>query len=156
RPIGCGDDAHVDSSRPCRADRKDLAVLQHAQQLCLEVGADLTDLVEEERAAGRALETTGARRERAGERAFFVAEQLALEDPFGERLAVHGDERLADAVAPVMEETRDELLPGAALALDEHGRAARRHPSHEIEELAAARALGDDGVRSVAARDLLA
>ena len=73
----------------------------------------------------RALEAAGARRAGAGERALLVAEELALEDALGERLAVDGDERLADALAPVVEEARHQLLAGAALALDQHRRASR-------------------------------
>src|SRR5207253_10944097 len=72
-----------------------------------------------------------------------------------ERLAVDRDERMADAVAPVVEESGDELLPGAALTLDEHRRAARRHPPDELEQLPARLALGDDRLGRVAARDLL-
>ena len=88
----------------------------------------------------------GARRDGAGERALLVAEELALEHALGERLAVDGDERPADALAPVVEHARDELLAGAALALDQHGRAARRDAAHEVEQLAAPRARGDHRV----------
>ena len=131
------------------ADAEHLAVLEHAQELRLEVGADLADLVEEERAAVGALEAARARGDGARERAALVAEELALEHALGERLAVDRDERPADAVAPVVQQARDQLLAGAALALDEHGRAARRHAPHEIEQLAALRALGDDALGRV-------
>ena len=49
---------------------------------------DLADLVEEERAAVGLLEAPLATRDRAGERAALVAEQLALEERLGERRAV--------------------------------------------------------------------
>src|SRR5439155_109224 len=78
--VGRRDDAHVDRARRAAADAQDLALLQHAQELHLDVGRDLGDLVEEERAAVGALEAAGARRDGARERALLVAEELALED----------------------------------------------------------------------------
>ena len=47
------------------ADRPDLAVLEHAQQLALEAEAHVADLVEEERAAVRLLEEAALRDVRA-------------------------------------------------------------------------------------------
>ena len=63
-------------------------VLEHAQQLRLQVRGQLADLVEEQRAAVGARERAGASRDRAGERAAHVAEQLALEQLARERAAV--------------------------------------------------------------------
>src|SRR5581483_12346226 len=83
---------------------------------------------------------------RSRERALLVAEELALEHALGEGLAIDGDERLADAVAPEVDQPRDELLPGAAFALHEDGRAARGDPPDEREQLARLRALRDDRV----------
>src|SRR2546428_2038061 len=74
------DDAHVDVARGLRADRTDLAVLEHAQELALHGHAHVPDLVEEERAAVRQLEETLARRVRPGEGTLRVAEELALEE----------------------------------------------------------------------------
>src|SRR5439155_504046 len=150
-----GDDADVDPRQARAADRQHLAVLQDAQELRLEVRTDLADLVEEERPARCPLEAAGARRDGTGERALLVSEELALEHALGEGLAVHRDEGMPDTVAPVVEEAGDELLAGAALALDEDRRAARRHAPHEVEELPARLALGHRRVRCIAAGDLL-
>ena len=49
--VGRGDHAHVDFAGLRAADRLELALLQHAQQLALQVERQLADLVEEERAA---------------------------------------------------------------------------------------------------------
>ena len=61
-----------------RADRRDFALLQHAQQLGLQFERHFADFVEEDDAAfGRAehaQRTAGG----AGERALLVAEQLAF------------------------------------------------------------------------------
>ena len=48
--VGGGDQAQVDLQRP-PAEPLDLALLQHAQELDLDVRRDLADLVEEQRAA---------------------------------------------------------------------------------------------------------
>jgi hypothetical protein len=44
------DDAPIDLPRPCVADRHDLALLEHAQELRLHRARHLADLVEEDRA----------------------------------------------------------------------------------------------------------
>ena len=61
------------------ADRRELALLQHAQQPGLRLGRHVADLVEEQRAAGRLLEPARRALDRAGEGAALVAEQLALD-----------------------------------------------------------------------------
>ena len=77
--MGRGDHAHVDLDRVRVADALELALLQHAQQLRLQRGAHRPDLVEEQRALVRLLETSLARADRAGERAAHVAEELRFE-----------------------------------------------------------------------------
>ena len=62
----------------------------------------------------------------AGERAAHVAEELRLEQRLGDRAAVDRHERPRRAPAVRVDRPRDELLAGAALADDEHGRRRRR------------------------------
>ena len=118
--------AHVDRDLGLGADRAHLALLQRAQQLGLQRERHLADLVEEQRAAVRLLEQALAALLGVGERALRVAEQLALEQRLGHRRAVDRDERavLARATA-LVERARDDLLAGAALAGDQHGRVGR-------------------------------
>ena len=54
--VGRRDDAHVDLDRRRPADALELLLLEHAQQLGLEVEPHLGDFVEQQRAAVRALE----------------------------------------------------------------------------------------------------
>ena len=61
--------------------RAQLALLQHPQELHLHRQRHVADLVEEERAAVRLLETPQARLLRAGERAALVAEELDFRAP---------------------------------------------------------------------------
>src|SRR5262249_26116814 len=72
------------------------------------------------------------------------------------RLHVDGDERLADAIAPEVQQAGRQFLSGAALALDEHGRPAGRDTLHELEQRPALGTLRDDAVGTVARPDLLA
>ena len=91
--VGRGDDADVDLLGLAVADAEDDALLQRAEELHLEVQRQLADLVEEERALVGRLELAGPRRDRAGEGALHVAEELALDQVLGDGAAVDGDER---------------------------------------------------------------
>ena len=77
------------------ADRLHRLLLQHAQHLGLRLQAHVADFVEENRAAVGHLELAAAIRDRAGERAPHMAEQLALDQLLGNRGAVDFDERAA-------------------------------------------------------------
>ena len=79
------------------ADAVDHALLDGAQQLGLQPHVHLGDFVEQQRAAGRLLELADAARDRAGEGALLVAEQLGLQQVLRDRRAVDRDERLACA-----------------------------------------------------------
>ena len=79
-----------------------------------------------------------------------MAEELALQHAFGECFAVHGEERLADTIAPVVQQPRHQFLAGAALALNEHGGAAGGDTAHQRQQRRALRALGDDRLGRVA------
>src|SRR5690606_25237155 len=107
------------------ADALEGPLLEHAQQLRLELGSELRDLVEEEGAAGGELDPAAASRDGAGEGALLVAEELALEQRLRESGAVHRDEGAGRALAPAVQRARDDLLPGAALAEQQHGRLGR-------------------------------
>ena len=106
--------------------RYDDLLLERAQELDLQLDRHLADLVEEQRAAVGRLELALLVRDRAGERALDVAEQLALEQVLGDRAAVDRDERLAGARRAVVDLARDQLLAGAGLAGDQHRDVGRR------------------------------
>src|SRR5438034_1043497 len=76
-PAG-GQDADIDGPGSFLADALILFFLQHAQEFALQLGRDLAHFVEEERAAVRRLESARPVLDRAGERAFGVAEEFAL------------------------------------------------------------------------------
>src|SRR5262249_25559651 len=120
--VGGRDHADVDLDRLRCTDASNLPLLQDAQELYLHLGADLADLVEEESAAARLFEEAALHAGRAGEGAALVTEKFALEDRLGESRAVDRDERLVRPRALGVDGAGDELLAGATLSDDEHGR----------------------------------
>ena len=97
-----------------------LAGLEEPQQQTLHAQGHVADFVEEQRAAFRDLELAELVAVRAGEAALHVTQQLRLEERLGQPRAVDGDE------APLVTRTSDvnlpgdQLLPGAALAGNQH------------------------------------
>ena len=129
-----GDEAHVDRDLVPSADAAEPAPLERAEQRGLERWRELADLVEEERAAVRALERALVPTVGAGERALLVAEELARDERRRERAAVDDDERAARARALVVERACDQLLAGAGLAHEQHRRVGLRgaaDPRHQ-------------------------
>src|SRR6478672_6276781 len=74
-----GNDAYVDVTCLGRADALDIARLQHTKQLGLQCEWHVPDLIEEDGAGVRQLETTDTIGLRIGEGAFDVTEELTLE-----------------------------------------------------------------------------
>ena len=91
--IGGGDDAHVHAVGARAAQPLELPLLEDAQQLGLQGQGQLADLVEEDGAAVRLFEAAHPGHHRAGEGAFLVTEQFALQQVFRQGGAVHLDER---------------------------------------------------------------
>ena len=109
------------------ADALELPLLQHAQQLALQLERDLADLVEKQRAAVGQFEPADAVAQRAGEGALDVAEELALEQFARDRRAVDPDQRPVAAAARLVDGARDQFLAGAGFAGDQHAGVGRRH-----------------------------
>jgi hypothetical protein len=103
------------STRVRAAHPLELPLLEHAQELGLELGPQVADLVEIERTALGQLEASEPPLVGVGERAALVAEQLGLEQRGRDRRARDGDERLAGPAAVVVDRARDHLLAGAGL-----------------------------------------
>ena len=81
------------------------------------------------------LEEPPACRQGAGEGSALVTEQLGLEERLGQRGAVDHDERPVGARARIVDGAREELLAGAGLALDQHGRVEGGHTRDLLVEL---------------------
>ena len=122
------------------AHRLDLAVLQHPQHLGLGARRHVADLVEEDGAAVGGDELADLLAHRAGEAPLLVAEQLGLDQLFGDGRAVDLDQGVGVPLAGPVESARDQLLAGAALAGDEHGGRGRRGALDGATQLAHHRA----------------
>jgi len=133
-------DADVHPLGAARAHRRHLAALQRAQQLGLQLGGHVADLVEEERAARGLAEAPQPRLDGTGEGAALVAEQLALEQLARDRRRVDGHEGQRAAMARCVQGARDQLLAGAALAGDQHRHVAARHAADGLEGVEQGRA----------------
>ena len=90
--VGRADEPEVHGHDPGAAEPPHRAVLEHPQELGLEIRRHLGDLVEEQRAPVRLLEQPRLVRGGAGERALDVAEQLGLDEVLGQRRAVDLDQ----------------------------------------------------------------
>src|SRR5262249_61891438 len=78
-PVGGRDQPRVGAKRAPAAQPLELALLEHPQELRLELEGNLAHFVQEARYAVGQLEAAVALRDGAGERAFLVAEQLAFQ-----------------------------------------------------------------------------
>ena len=91
--IGGGDHPGIGVNRLGPAHPDQDLFLHHPEQLGLAAEAQIADLVEKQRAAGGRLELALPGFLGVGKRPFFVAEELALQQRFGDRRAIDRDER---------------------------------------------------------------
>jgi hypothetical protein len=123
--MGRGHQPHVDPARRRLAEPADFSLLQDAQEIALRYRRQVADLVEEDRAAMRRLEDSGARPIGAGEGAAGVSEEVRKQQRLGERGAVHRHPGRAGTAAHAAQLAGGELLAAAALAEKEHRHVAR-------------------------------
>src|SRR6185503_3103351 len=121
----------------------DLALLDRAQDLGLQLERHVADLVEQQRAAVRLLELPDVARRSTRKRALLVAEQLALEQRGRDRGAVDGHEAPAPSRREV-QRARHALLAAAGLARDQHDGLARARLRDALAQLVDRGALADE------------
>src|SRR5262249_39752197 len=102
--------------------------LDGAEELRLERGVEIADFVDEERSAVRLLEEAAVLRERAGEGAALVSEELALDQRRRDGGAIEDDERPRGARPGFVERLGERLLARARLALDDDRHVALGDP----------------------------
>ena len=113
-------DAGTEGNGRLTADPDEAAVLDQAKQLRLQRRRHVADLVEEERAFARPLGIAEMALLRSGERAFLVAEDLALEKLGRDRRAVHRDEGLGAARRYLVQQPGRHFLARPGLPGDQH------------------------------------
>ena len=125
--MGGRDDAQINLDRARTSDSLDLAFLQRPQEFHLLRQRKLGHLVEKQSAAVRPFESSLVRTRRAGERALFVAKQIALDQVLRQRTTVYRDERAAPPRRARVESSGEELLAGPRLAAQQHRGVVNRH-----------------------------
>jgi len=117
--VGRRQHPHIDRDTLARAQAHHFTLLQHAQQLDLDRQRQVTDFVEEQRAAVSLFEPAGLGCQGTGKGTFFMAEQLGFDQRLGECAAVHRDERPVAPAAEVVDMPCDQLLARAGFANDQ-------------------------------------
>ena len=145
RAVGGGHHPHIHPQRPLRADALKLPGFQGAEQFRLGFGAQVSHLVEKERALVGQLEPAESPLTGTGERPALVPEHLGLDQVPRDRRAVHRDERPPRPAAGGVNRGGHQLLAGARFAGDEHPSLGGRHPRDEGAHLAHGRAVADEG-----------
>ena len=148
--VGGGNHTHVDVNRTRAAQALDLPLLQHAQQLDLNVARQFADFVEKNGGVVGDFESTDLPGRGAGVGPLLPPEQLALDQSLRNGGAVHPDHRAAGPRAPVVDGRRDQLLARAGLAEEQNRRAGRRHLLDLLQDPAHDEALARDLPRSPA------
>ena len=141
--MGRGHEPHVEGDELAPAQAANLVLLEDAEQIDLGLGGHLADFVEEERAPLGHLEPAGLAPGRAAEGPFLVAEQLALDQAFGQCPDVGGDEWPGPAPAQVVDGAGHQLLARAAFPLDQDGQVGIGDLADAREHLADGGALAD-------------
>ncbi len=119
-PIRRADDPDVHLDVLVAADPLEFLLFDDPKQLGLEGGRRLGDLVEQQGAPGGHFKSALPLHVRAGERAFFMAEQFALQQAVAQGGAVDADERPERPAASMVNQQRDQFLARSAFAADQH------------------------------------
>jgi hypothetical protein len=142
--IGGRYDAHIDTHWAIGSDPRHFAIFHRAQQPFLRSGRQRRKFIKEQRAAIRFLKAPGARLGRAGKGPRFMAEQFGLDQCFGERRAVHGDERAIPARGEAVEAFGDKFLARPAFADHQNGPVERRGAAGPLHAVEKGRGLADE------------
>ena len=129
------DHPHIHPDLLAAADPLDDLLLQEAQHLHLERQGQLADLVEKERPAVGQFEAPLALHVGPRVGPLLVTEELALQELLRDGPAVDDDEWPLAVLALPVDRLRDKLLPGPALARDQHGDVGRGHLPHRGKDL---------------------
>ena len=130
RFVGGGKDAHVNRDVPLAAEAGKFAVLQYVQELRLQRGMHLADLIEEDGAVIGLLELAELLAVGAGERTRLVAEELTFEKLTWYRGAIHFDEWLVAAGGVSIHHARDDFFTGTTFTADKHDDIGISHLLH--------------------------
>ena len=129
--VGRGDHAHVHCDGLLAAEPLNHPGLEDPQELGLRLCAEVSHLVQKQRATVRELEAAEAALRRAGEGTALVAEHLRLHEVPGNCGAVDAHERAGSARALAVDRRCHELLPRARFPRDQDARLGGRDAGDE-------------------------
>src|SRR6266404_1196255 len=153
--VGGGDHTNVNLDLLHAAQVHELLVLKNAEDLRLRFQAHGADFVEENGAAVGDLEQSLLGRDCAGECSLDVSEERGFQQIAGHGAGIYRYEWPVLARRVGMQRLGNQLFAGAALALTQHSRPARRHLRYQIKHTQHGIALANDVVeREFAERPL--
>src|SRR5262245_57679700 len=144
--IGRGNYSDVDAARSLLANALELTFLKDAQELRLEIGWNVTDLVEKKGPPIREFESSDSVTNSPCERAPYMTKEFTLEQLSGKRGAVHLDQGMLRSRASRMNCARDELFTRSRLALHEYIGLGRRNKIDLSQQTSECCTLADDTI----------
>ena len=138
--VGGGDHANIHPDQSITTHALQLALLKHPEQFGLDVRGHLADFIQQNRATVRQLETPLALGHGPGESPLLMPEELALNEVFRDRRAVHLDERPVGSGTLAVNRPGHQLLAGAALPLNQHRRLGSSDLADEVAQTLHSRA----------------
>src|SRR5215469_8873752 len=141
--VGRCNHARLDPQRFDAADPGELALLEHAQKLGLKLERKVADFIEEDGSGVGHFEFASSSLVCTCERTTFMAEQLALQQALRNRRTIHRHEWRAPAPRLEVNRAGHEILAGAALAEQEHGRIVRDDATNQLVDFLHGRAAPD-------------
>ena len=133
--VGRGNDPHIHPHGHVATHPLKFALLNRPQQFHLQRQRQLAHFIDKQGAAGCDFEFSRLGGDCASKSAFFMPEQLALHQAFGNGAAVNADKRLVVAQAVFMDRLGDDFLAATAFAGNQHRRIALRHTANRLEQV---------------------
>ncbi len=143
--VAAGNDADVQLDAFLAAHLHEFPLLDHPQQLRLDVETQVGDFIEKEGPMIGQFKQTVLGLKGTGERAFDVAEQLAFQQALHQGRTIHRDKGLIGSQAVAVNGTRHQFLAGTAFAGDEHRAVARCRAPDLGKHLLHGRTAANDG-----------
>jgi hypothetical protein len=143
--VGGRDNPGVHPNRLRAPKPLDLPLLEDTKELDLDVGRQITNLIQEDGRTIRQLEAPDLPRDSVSKRALLTAEQFAFDERGWHRGAIDPHHGVRPPRAQLVNPGRKEFLPRAGFAEEQHGCVGRRHLMHLFEHASNRRALSDEG-----------
>src|SRR5438552_8870677 len=132
--IRCSHQPQIDLDGTRSSHPLEFALLQDAQQLCLQQQGKLTNLVEEQCSTTRDFDLSLLLSACPGEGTFLIAKQLAFQQSLGDSRTIDGNECCIGSRTVCVQGMCYQFFASPALALNEHGRVGGSYAPNEFED----------------------